>query len=53
MSDRQQSNRRNMAISVTILGCALLTVLFAYFAFGDSNDQDSLASLRMIGFVRT
>lgn len=51
MNDRNTTNRRNMTISVSILGVGLLTVLLAYFAFGDSNDQEGLATLRFIGIV--
>lgn len=49
--NRNRTNRRNMTISVSILGIGLLTVLLAYFAFGDSNDQEGLATLRFIGIV--
>lgn len=48
MPDR---SRRGMTISVTLLGLTLFTVLLAYLVFGDSNDEEGLASLRMIGIV--
>lgn len=48
---RPDSSRRGMTISVTLLGLTLLTVLLAYLVFGDSNDEEGLASLRMIGIV--
>lgn len=44
-------SRRGMTISVTLLGLTLLTVLLAYMVFGDSNDDEGLATLRMIGVV--
>lgn len=51
ISDCIEPGRRNMTISVTVLGVALLTVLMAYLVFGDNNDQEGLATLRLIGIV--
>lgn len=51
LSDCIEPGRRNMTISVTVLGVALLTVLMAYLVFGDDNDQEGLATLRLIGIV--
>lgn len=48
-----EPGRRSMTISVTVLGVALLTVLMAYLVFGDNNDQEGLATLRLIGIVST
>ncbi|KAJ6638288.1 Lysosomal acid phosphatase [Pseudolycoriella hygida] len=46
-----EPGRRNMTISVTVLGVALLTVLMAYLVFGDDNDREGLVTLRLIGVV--
>lgn len=51
LSDCIEPGRRNMTISVTVLGVALLTVLMAYLVFGDDNDREGLATLRLIGIV--
>lgn len=53
LSDCVEPGRRNMTISVTVMGVALLTVLMAYLVFGDNNDQEGLATLRLIGIVST
>lgn len=44
-------SRRGMTISVTLLGLTVCTVLLAYLVFGDSNDREALASLRLVGIV--
>ncbi|XP_067619641.1 lysosomal acid phosphatase isoform X2 [Eurosta solidaginis] len=44
-------SRRSTRISVIILGCALCTVMMAYFVFGDNNDEQGLRNLRMISIV--
>lgn len=44
-------DRRGMTISVTILGLAVLTILLAYLAFGDNNDQSDIATVRFVAIV--
>lgn len=44
-------DRRGMTISVTILGVGLLTVMLAYLVFGDNNDNEALASIRLVNIV--
>ena len=43
--------RRGMTISVVVLGVALFVVMMAYMAFGDSNDEADIATLRLAGVV--
>lgn len=50
-SDCVEPGRRNMTISVTVLAVALMTVMMAYLAFGDNNDQETLTTLRLVGIV--
>lgn len=47
----EDRGRKGMTISVTILGLTLLTVLMAYLVFGDSNDKEDLASIRLVGIL--
>lgn len=44
----ERRNRRSMTISVVLLGATLFTVLAAYMVFGDTNDQQALASVRQV-----
>lgn len=44
----ERRSRRGMTVSVTLLGATLFTVLAAYLVFGDSNDQQALASIRQV-----
>lgn len=41
-------HRRNMTVSVTLLGVTLCAVMLAYLVFGDTNDQQALASVRQV-----
>lgn len=45
--------RRNMTISVTVLGFALATVFLAYFAFGDNENVPETSSIRFVSIVIT
>lgn len=40
-----------MAVSVTILGLALLTVFLAYIAFGDANERSDPSTVRYVAIV--
>lgn len=43
--------RKGMAVSVTVLGLALLTVFLAYIAFGDANKRLDPSTLRFVAIV--
>lgn len=45
------SGRRGVTLSVFGLGLAVMTVMCAYLAFGDSNDAEGLRTLRMIAII--
>lgn len=45
-----EKGRRGMTVSVLVLGVALMTVMLAYLAFGDDDDE-GLRTLRMIAIV--
>lgn len=45
---RERRSRRGMTVSVVLLGVALCSVLSAYLVFGDTNDQQALASVRQV-----
>lgn len=46
-----QSERRNMAISVTVLGMTLCVVFLAYFAFSETNNDSDLSTVRFAAIV--
>lgn len=47
----RQYRRKGMAISVTVLGIALLTVFIAYITFGDANERSDPSTVRYVAIV--
>lgn len=47
----REYRRKGMAVSVTILGLALLTVFLAYIAFGDANERSDPLTVRYVAIV--
>lgn len=47
----RQYNRKGMAVSVTILGLALLAVFLAYISFGYATDQSDPRTVRYAAIV--
>lgn len=45
------NERRNMAISVTVLGMTLCVVFLAYFAFSESHNEPDLSTVRFAAIV--
>lgn len=47
----RQYRRKGTAVTVTVLGLALLTVFLAYIAFGDTSDRSDPARVRYVAIV--
>lgn len=45
------NERRNMAISVTVLGITLCVVFLAYFALSESHNDQDLSAVRFAAVV--
>lgn len=44
-------DRRNLIISVVILGLTLSTVFLAYFSFSDASESSDIAGIKFAAFV--
>lgn len=44
-------DRRNLTVSVVILGLTLSTVFLAYYSFGDASTDSDIARIKLAAFV--
>ncbi|XP_063706342.1 venom acid phosphatase Acph-1 [Culicoides brevitarsis] len=51
MNSYFSKEKRGVTMTVLILGTALCAFMFAYLVFGDTNDEEAMRTIRMVGVV--